>query len=544
MACVLQQERLGHSMVPTDPLLNGPSSSDAKAAASLVVRRCVAVSSLACLAALVSAACTRPPRDTLWAANPAAQTIQGARNVRSLHLSFAQQARHPESRWMRNPGTRPAASASERNAPSAARRSGVAQSESRFPSELTVPEQRTTSLGSTNHYIWLLAWAAVPLAWVTGVLAFWHRQESQLAYATPTGGGSQFGALKLTRDLPMVLKAEGGGGDGSPFDGGAALELRSQLARLDKEWQGQQGGDLGGQQIEGSYVLCPPTIPWGVIHFIGGAVLGSYPHIAYNELLTRVCKKVGVAVIATPFDVGLDHKQLATTAVGSFRSTLSACQDRYGWSGALPVFALGHSLGSKLHVINHCQSAQQFTRIGLMAFNNYGLADSINMLETLLKEFNQTRRGVGVDDVMLKGLFNVVGRVTQAVGFQISPAPEELKRMVENGYSPRAPTTCFTFENDDLDCTEQLEDVVDVGLVQLGGNHLTPVFLKLGIDGAGQIPLAQALGTSANWTVGDEADLEKLVDALAAWLKGSTAPSSAETRAKGYRILPNGTIDV
>ena len=103
-------------------------------------------------------------------------------------------------------------------------------------------------------------------------------------------------------------------------------------------------------EIEGSYVLMPPAIPWGVIHFIGGAVLGTYPHIAYNELFTRVCRESGIAVVATPYDVGLDHQQLSRDAATAFDATLKACQTRYGWSEAMPVFALGHSLGGKLQV--------------------------------------------------------------------------------------------------------------------------------------------------------------------------------------------------
>ena len=32
----------------------------------------------------------------------------------------------------------------------------------------------------------------------------------------------------------------------------------------------------------------PPGRAWGVVHFTGGAVLGSYPHIAYDALLSEV----------------------------------------------------------------------------------------------------------------------------------------------------------------------------------------------------------------------------------------------------------------
>ena len=38
----------------------------------------------------------------------------------------------------------------------------------------------------------------------------------------------------------------------------------------------------------GSWVRLPPGRAWGVVHFTGGAVLGAYPHIAYDALLSEV----------------------------------------------------------------------------------------------------------------------------------------------------------------------------------------------------------------------------------------------------------------
>eukprot|EP00959_Pyramimonas_sp_CCMP1952_P332769 6968436-Pyramimonas_sp.AAC.1 len=61
---------------------------------------------------------------------------------------------------------------------------------------------------------------------------------------------------------------------------GAAIELRSRLQQMDIELRNKGGKDGGGwEQIEGAYVRLPPGRAWGCVHFMGGAVLGGYPHI-------------------------------------------------------------------------------------------------------------------------------------------------------------------------------------------------------------------------------------------------------------------------
>ena len=60
-----------------------------------------------------------------------------------------------------------------------------------------------------------------------------------------------------------------------------------------------------------AYVFEPEGPVEGVAHFIGGAALGTFPQVAYKALLTRVAQRCGVAVVATPFDLGLDHDAVA-----------------------------------------------------------------------------------------------------------------------------------------------------------------------------------------------------------------------------------------
>lgn len=77
---------------------------------------------------------------------------------------------------------------------------------------------------------------------------------------------------------------------------GAAMELRSRLQDVDVERRAKRGGRDGDgwEEINGAWVRSPPGRAWGVAHFVGGAVLGSYPHIAYDAFLSRLCDDAGV----------------------------------------------------------------------------------------------------------------------------------------------------------------------------------------------------------------------------------------------------------
>ena len=69
-----------------------------------------------------------------------------------------------------------------------------------------------------------------------------------------------------------------------------------------------------------AYVFEPEGPVEGVAHFIGGAALGTFPQVAYKALLTRVAQRCGVAVVATPFDLTLDHDAAARTCRVAFRA--------------------------------------------------------------------------------------------------------------------------------------------------------------------------------------------------------------------------------
>jgi hypothetical protein len=106
-----------------------------------------------------------------------------------------------------------------------------------------------------------------------------------------TKGGARRGRGVVTRAAAANDAAASGGGFGGGFGStslgtlGSAIELRSRLQDLDVERNRSRGGRDGDgwEEINGAWCRTPPGRAWGVAHFIGGAVLGSYPHIAYGE---------------------------------------------------------------------------------------------------------------------------------------------------------------------------------------------------------------------------------------------------------------------
>jgi hypothetical protein len=99
------------------------------------------------------------------------------------------------------------------------------------------------------------------------------------------------------------------------------------------------------------YLLEPTSVPSCVIVFLGGAGLGQFPHIAYNELLLRVSDRLNAAVIAAPYTVRSGSLQSAKQAGEKLRKAIVACQDDKQYSQNLPIYCFGHSLGCKLQAI-------------------------------------------------------------------------------------------------------------------------------------------------------------------------------------------------
>lgn len=159
------------------------------------------------------------------------------------------------------------------------------------------------------------------------------------------------------RDARIRPKFPATKGDGESNDPAAADaiggDLVTALARLDEKWElAKQSG--GGKKIgdwnvlnlaedgEGApeivYLFEPKSgaAPSCVIFFLGGAVLGQFPHICYSAFLEGVAAKMNASVIAIPYEVGLDHFAIAQGAVSRMKSAVIECEDSRGYPADLP----------------------------------------------------------------------------------------------------------------------------------------------------------------------------------------------------------------
>ena len=95
----------------------------------------------------------------------------------------------------------------------------------------------------------------------------------------------------------------------------ALVPLEEALQRLDLQYQNNNpGGGLSGWRTlsDGeTYVYVPESVPGCVVTFVGGAVLGKFPHISYNAFLKSLAEEACAIVIAPSYDLGVDHDKIA-----------------------------------------------------------------------------------------------------------------------------------------------------------------------------------------------------------------------------------------
>ena len=342
---------------------------------------------------------------------------------------------------------------------------------------------------------------------------------------------------------------------------GAALELRSRLQDVDLERREKRGGRDGDgwEEMEGSWVRVPPGRAWGAVHFIGGAVLGSYPHIAYDAFLSRLCDDAGVAVVATPYELGTDHGAISAKCQRDFARAWSAlCARENLPRDSAPVFAAGHSLGCKLLLLAACVAGPSdaeskgdttlvrdpAARAGhlFIAFNNATAADSVRLLEKFARELLERRaeRASGGDARMndafegftrnLPSLTALAEKAARAAGMDFTPGPDETLERAKRGFeSPRV--RLVRFADDDLDQNAELERTLRrrfelvapagdarVSVAELPGTHLSPVFFKFDVAG-----LSPAFAKLGGVKVGDEAQVERLAREGGAFLTGKNS---------------------
>lgn len=346
-----------------------------------------------------------------------------------------------------------------------------------------------------------------------------------------------------------------------------AAELTSALARLDQQWKIQQRSkpssrwtkivlddetksetfaqedpyvpkiDLPDEVENFVYLLEPPgkTLPSCVIVFLGGAGLGTYPQIAYNELLVRISDRLNAAILTAPYNVGLDHFKIAKKAGDKLRRALIRCEedpDRL-YPVNLPTYGLAHSLGCKLMTIYLAATNQDFEGIGLMSFNNFSFGKTVSMAREFADEIQKgmQRPGLGSEgrgSEILNQVFGFAEMAISAVGIDFTPTSADTERLIQMKYDSeqQQKTRMFSFDEDRLENTvDFVEACTGTGpaVSTLPGTHLTPVFFKLGLD---QIPeeargiAKEATGGFESASFGNEVELQSLVDEVCDWILG------------------------
>lgn len=325
-----------------------------------------------------------------------------------------------------------------------------------------------------------------------------------------------------------------------------AIELRRRLEKVDEQLkrtdEGSGTGPASWEQLCGQYVRRPRGRAWAVVHFTGGAVLGSFPHIAYSALLEQLAEQASVLVIASPFDISTDHAALTEQCDAGLHSALSAVCDADGYDcSRLPVFGVGHSLGSKLQLLSGCSHPGSKQSHVLVSFNNASASDTVGLVERFAKRIAAERAsgytGAGMlgslADAIPEGVSEAVSSAAKAAGVEFTPWPEQTLQMAQNSFSNmQRRLDLVQLEDDDLDMAQSLalslqgtSRGVAVGIHSLPGNHLTPVCARLsnyeqGIS-TGNAELDQQLSMLQGLTLGDENAVNALATLLSSLI---TAP--------------------
>lgn len=260
------------------------------------------------------------------------------------------------------------------------------------------------------------------------------------------------------------------------------------------------------QEISGNWVLIPNQQE-GIIHFLGGAFIGTTPHLTYRFLLESLGKK-GYIVIATPFLNTLDHKAIAISVLNRFESIIERLKTtRQITSGYLPIYGLGHSMGCKLHLL--IGSLFKIKRAGniLICYNNYPLKQAIPFFEQTISP-------------LLGGIKNAY-EIDQNLEFDFTPSPEETEQIIKENYHIRR-NLLIKFNNDSIDQTLTLHPILKVlypdmiSYLKLSGNHLTPLSQNLDWEVGEVFTPFDAIGQWVKQNL--SRDLEQLNKEILRWL--------------------------
>ncbi|CAL5197309.1 unnamed protein product [Lathyrus oleraceus] len=291
-----------------------------------------------------------------------------------------------------------------------------------------------------------------------------------------------------------------------------AIQLYSQVERL-VTTSARQSQDAWGSadwtEVEGSWILKPKSSkPNFVVHFVGGIFVGAAPQLTYRWFLERLAEK-GVLVIATPYASGFDHFFIADEVQFKFDRCYRTLQETVK---ELPIFGVGHSLGSLVHLLIGSRYAVQRSGNVLMAFNNKEASSAIPLFSPVLVPMAQSFGPLLSDifssptlragaEMTLKQLGNVSPPIMKQVlplveqllplymdlakgREDFTPKPEETRRLIKSYYGVSR-NLLIKFNDDSIDDTSTLaqvlsseaaiSSVLDMSIRKLPGDHVLPL---------------------------------------------------------------------
>uniref|UniRef100_A0A3Q7E8V9 RNase H type-1 domain-containing protein n=1 Tax=Solanum lycopersicum TaxID=4081 RepID=A0A3Q7E8V9_SOLLC len=397
--------------------------------------------------------------------------------------------------------------------------------------------------------------------------------------------------------------------------------LLTETVKQSQDWGSSQDWD----EIEGAWVLQPKTSkPKLVVHFIGGVFVGAAPQLSYRLFLERLRQKLvqkiavliilaskdifaigcisllmsipavsfyspcqpllDVLVIATPYASGFDHFYIADEVQFKFDRCLRFLQERVQ---DLPVFGIGHSLGSVIHLLIGARYAVKRNGNVLMAFNNKDASLAVPLFSSVLVPMMQNLGPVlsqiassptirlGAEMTMkqienlspsiMKQVFPLVEQLTPLYTDLINgkenftPRPEETQRLIRSYYGISR-NLLVKFKDDTIDETSTLAQVLssgsaissmlDMSIRTLPGDHALPLQQALpnappgmtdAVNRSSELLANLTAGTpwenvtkevgntlgnvdSIILNSGNSKDLDMLVETITSWMYSNTGP--------------------
>ncbi|CAN4113855.1 unnamed protein product [Withania somnifera] len=356
------------------------------------------------------------------------------------------------------------------------------------------------------------------------------------------------------------IRCSSSGGDNNQPEKSTGIQIYRDMERLLTETV-RQSQDWGSSQdwdeIEGAWVLKPKTSkPKLVVHFVGGVFVGAAPQLSYRLFLDRF----------------------------KFDRCLGFLQERVE---DLPVFGIGHSLRSVIHLLIGSRFAVKRSGNVLMAFDNKDASLAVPLFSSVLVPMMQNfgpvlsqiassptiRLGAemtmkqieNLSPPIVKQVFPLVEQLTPLYTDLINgkenftPRPEETQRLIRSYYG-NSRNLLVKFKDDTIDETSALAQVLssgsaissmlDMSLRTLPGDHALPLQQALpdvppgmrdAVNRSSELLANLTAGTpwdsvtkEVGYTLGNvdsiilnsgnSKDLDMLVETITSWMYSNSSP--------------------